>query len=116
MERDAKAYLWDVREAGKAIQNFVAEVDFEHYADNEMLSSAVERKFEIMGEALNQLSKRDVALAERVPDYRQIVAFRNLLIHGYAAVDSRRVWRIIQESLPGLIASVEVLLGDDENQ
>ena len=52
------------------------------------------------GEALNQLSKADPALAASIPDLPRIIAFRNVLIHGYAVVEHPRVWRIIQESLP----------------
>jgi len=42
----------------------------------------VERKFEIIGESLNQLAKQDPASASRIPRIEEIVAFRNLLIHG----------------------------------
>jgi hypothetical protein len=38
--------------------------------------------FEIIAEALSQIAKLDPPLAQRIPDLRQIVAFRNLLIHG----------------------------------
>jgi predicted nucleotidyltransferase len=50
-------------------------------------------KFEIIGEARAQLSKLDPALARRIPDIRQIIAFRNVLIHGYATIEHDRVWR-----------------------
>jgi uncharacterized protein with HEPN domain len=42
----------------------------------------------------------DATLAARVPDIREIIAFRNVLIHGYAVVEHDRVWRIAEESLP----------------
>lgn len=51
-------------------------------------------------------------MAARIPDLAEIAAFRNLLIHGYAAVDHPRVWRIVQESLPGLRAVVAALLDE----
>jgi len=82
MPHDPRAYLWDAREAADAILGFVAGVDLDTYAAKSLLHSAVERKFEVIGEALNQLSKTDPALAARVPGLAQIVAFRNLLIHG----------------------------------
>jgi uncharacterized protein with HEPN domain len=63
----------------------------------------VERKFEIIGEALNQLSKLDAAMAARIPDLAQIVVFRNQRIHGYATVNVGTVWNITQNALPALL-------------
>ena len=91
MQRDPHAYLWDVSEATDAILSFVANISFDQYATTPLLYSAVERQFEIIGEALNQLSKAAPTLADRIPGLAQIVAFRNLLIHGYATVDHPRV-------------------------
>jgi uncharacterized protein with HEPN domain len=87
-------------------------MDAAAYANNAMAQAAVERKFEIIGEALNQLSKYDAAMAGRIPDLRQIVAFRNQLIHGYATVKVGTVWNIAQSALPALLASVQVLLDE----
>lgn len=112
MQRDARAYLWDVREAATAIQGFIAGIEFAAYADSPLLHSAVERKFEVIGEALNQLARHDPDLALRIPETAQIVAFRNLLIHGYAVVEHGRVWRVARESLPGLVDRVNVLLDE----
>jgi uncharacterized protein with HEPN domain len=112
MQHDSRAYLWDVRQAADAILDFVAGLDWKTYADTQVIHAAVERKFQIIGEALNQLSKADPALAARIPDLTQIVAFRNVLIHGYAVVEHPRVWRIIQESLPPLHAKVVALLDE----
>ena len=112
MRRDARAYLWDIQHAVDGISKFLTGVDFDAYAQSELLQAAVERKFEIIGEALAQLSKSDPKLAARVPDVRDVIAFRNVLIHGYATIDHRRVWHVIQESLPGLRAAVTALLGE----
>jgi uncharacterized protein with HEPN domain len=49
--------------------------------------SAVERKFEILGEALGRLARIDPALAARIPEASHIVAFSQFLIHGYAMVE-----------------------------
>ena len=112
MQRDPRAFLWDVREAAQAIQSFSAGLDVKGYVGNELVQAAVERKFEVIGEALNQLAKLDAAMAARIPDVPQVVAFRNQLIHGYATVNPDTVWNIAQNSLPGLLAAVQGLLDD----
>jgi len=112
MQRDPRAFLWDVREAALSIQSFTAGMDAAAYAANDMAQSAVERKFEIVGEALNQLGKLDGALAARIPDLPQIVAFRNQLIHGYATVKVGTVWNVMQNALPPLLAAVQALLDE----
>ena len=87
-------------------------MDAAAYAANEMAQSAVERKFEIIGESLNQLAKLDDALAASIPDLPQIVAFRNQLIHGYATVNVGTVWNVMQNALPPLLVAVQVLLDE----
>jgi uncharacterized protein with HEPN domain len=110
MPRDPRSFLFDVREAADAISAFIAPVDFDGYAASPLIHSAVERKFEIIGEALNLLSKSEPALARQVPDLERIVAFRNLLIHGYSGVNHARVWAIANELLPGLRQAVSEIL------
>jgi uncharacterized protein with HEPN domain len=112
MQRDPRAFLWDVREAALAIQTFTAGMDVTSFESDAMAQAAVERKFEVIGEALNQLAKTDATLAARVPKLPQIVAFRNQLIHGYATVNVGTVWNIAQTALPDLIAAVQELLDE----
>jgi len=116
LQREPKAYLWDAREAVDAIAVFTRGMTREDFQQDLLLRSAVERQFEIVGESLNQLARRDQTLAGQIPDLPHIVAFRNILIHGYAIVDNDRVWRVIQESLPELRKAVDRLLGDDPTE
>ena len=51
MERDPRAYLWDVQQAANAIDQFIAGLDATGYAGNALVRAAVERQFEIIGEA-----------------------------------------------------------------
>jgi uncharacterized protein with HEPN domain len=89
-----------------------ARKSFADFDSDLVLRSAVERQFEILGEALNRLDRLDATLAARVPNLRQIVAFRNVLIHGYALIDRARVWRVVQDDLPTLRAVLDDLLAD----
>jgi uncharacterized protein with HEPN domain len=112
MMRDARACLWDMQNAADAIVRFIAGLDMRSYAETELVHSAVERKFEIIGEALGQLAELDPVLAGRIPDIREIIAFRNVLIHGYAVTEHDRVWRIAETSLPDLRAAVATRLNE----
>lgn len=112
MQHDPRAFLWDVREAARAIQAFTEGLDTKAYVGSELVQAAVERKFEVIGEALNQLAKLDAATAARIPDVPQIVAFRNQLIHGYATINPSTVWNIVQNALPGLLVAVQQLLDE----
>lgn len=112
MRRDPKAFLWDIRDSADAIAEFTTGRTFKDYQRDRMLRSAVERQFEIIGEALGQMSKVAPDIATQIPDFARIVAFRNLLIHGYAVVDDAIVWRTLKEDLPALRASADRLLSD----
>lgn len=79
-----------------------------------MLRSAVERQFEIIGEALNQLLRREPGLSERISDASVIIAFRNRLIHGYASVSDEVVWGVVERYLPVLSSEVRDLLAENE--
>jgi uncharacterized protein with HEPN domain/predicted nucleotidyltransferase len=110
LRRDPKSLLWDARDAAKAIADMTAGKSFSDFDSDLVLRSAVERQFEILGEALAQLARLDPTLAARIPDLRQIVAFRNVLIHRYARIDRARVWRAVEDDLPPLRAILKDLL------
>jgi uncharacterized protein with HEPN domain len=112
MQRDPRAYLWDARQAAERVVAFVAGRTWQEYETDDLLRSAVERQFEIVGEALNKLHHSDPGLAEEIADLPRIVAFRNVLIHGYATVDDRLVWEIATERAERLVGTLNGLLGE----
>jgi uncharacterized protein with HEPN domain len=112
MRRDPRAYLWDVREAADAIASFTQGRSFEDYAADLMFRSAVERQLAIIGEALSRLARVDQGLAARIPELRRVIAFRNVLIHGYDQIDDAGVWRIVEADLAPLRIRVAALLGE----
>jgi uncharacterized protein with HEPN domain len=112
MDHDPRAYLWDAKESADAIAEFVRGRTFEDYVADVMLRSAVERQFEIIGEALRRLEKAAPDLALRLPERSKAIPFRNILIHGCDSIDHAIVWRTIHESLPPLHARVAALLDE----
>ncbi len=92
MHPDPRVLLADVEQAGEAIERFTEGMDQAAYASDSRTQAAVERKFEIIGEALNILSPPNPELAKPVPRKRKVIDFRNLLIHGYSSVNPEPVW------------------------
>lgn len=114
MQPDPRAYLWDAMHAAELLAEFSKGKSFSDYQADALLSSAVERQFEIIGEALNKLSKVDAELAAAIPELGRIVAFRNILIHGYATVDDALVWQLLTDKLPGLERTLRELLAQQD--
>ncbi|CAA9370166.1 MAG: Protein of unknown function DUF86, BT0167 group [uncultured Chloroflexia bacterium] len=114
MQPDAPKLLEDIRDAAAFIADVTRGIAQDEYIRNRMLRQSVERNFEIIGEAMRRLAQRAPTTAPRITGYAQIIAFRNLLIHGYDLVDHRVVWKVIQRDVPFLLAEVVALLTPDE--
>ena len=114
MQLESLSLLYDVRKAAKLIGSFTLDRSFEDYLADPMLRSAVERQFEIIGEALSKLLKLDPGIVAQIDDYRRIISFRNVLIHGYAVVVDQLVWEIAETKLPALLTVTESLLQSHE--
>jgi len=110
MQLESKKILEDIRLASADILDFISKKTFDDYENDRMLQSAVERQFEIIGEALNRLSRIDPATASKISHFQRIISFRNILIHGYDIVENAVVWDVIQQDLPKLHKHAKNLL------
>jgi len=99
---ESRKYLWDVLQAAALIQEFVGGRSLDDYLGDAFLRSAVERQLQIIGDALGQLARRDPEMAKTIPELPRVVAFRNILVHGYADIDNELVWGVLRTSLPAL--------------
>lgn len=102
--------LLDVVNACEAIAAFTEGKDFTAYEGDHLLRSAVERQFEIIGEALNRSVTVEPSLAGKIPDLHRIVGLRHRLIHGYDNVDDEILWDALQTKLESLKSQVESAL------
>lgn len=112
MQRDPRAYLWDAHYAAEAILTFTFRKRRRDFEESLLPRSAVERQFVVIGEALNRLAPLDSDLANQIPDLPRIVAFRNILVHGYASVDNDAAWQAVRDYLPPLESRLRQLLDD----
>jgi len=114
MRPESKKYLWDALNAATGVAGFVANCSFEEYLADFKTRSAVERQLQIIGEALAQLRSKDPEAAAQIPELPRVVAFRNILVHGYADVDQKIVWGVIVTALQRLQDRLREMLGDDD--
>ena len=94
----------------RRVSKFLGNRSLGEYLADELCQSAVERQLEIAGDALGQLRKLDAVLFGKIPDGDLVVAFRNVLAHGYATLDHRRVYEIASSRAGELLKTLETLL------
>jgi uncharacterized protein with HEPN domain len=111
MKRKTPKLLDDIRDAAAFIENAAKGKSLEQYRADRLLRHAVERNFEIIGEAINRLMRSDPEVADRIEHARVVVGFRNALAHGYDLIDDEKVWQTIVRDVPDLRRQVELLMG-----
>ena len=101
-------YLSDVLLAIEFIEDFLRNINsFKDYESDKKTQSAVERQLVIIGEALNHYRK-----SEQHPEIskdKQIVAFRNRLVHSYDSIDNSIVWVILEKHLKPLKEEIKLI-------
>ena len=107
--RETLKYLQDIVDACARLAEFTERKSYNDYCRESLLRSAVERQFEIIGEALNQALKVDPKLAESISNSGRIIAFRNRLIHAYGEISNELVWSILETQLPRLDAEARTV-------
>ena len=108
MTDKTRKYLFDILEAVNSIENYILNVDFIQYQKNKMVRRAVEREFEIIGEAMNAMLRADDSI--QITSAERIIGMRNRVIHGYDKIDNGLVWGTIKKHLPILKEEVSGLL------
>lgn len=101
MSRDPKLYLGDILTCIDKILSWTEGLTIDLFESDEMVFDAVLRNLEIMGEAVKGLPL-EITEANPHLDWRAMSDFRNRLAHGYFAVDTDIVWKVIVNRLPGM--------------
>ncbi len=105
----SKKYLSDILIAIDLIEKFTIDVkDFYQYSNDLKTQSAVERQLAIIGEALNKLRKLDAGITIQYD--KQIIGFRNRLVHAYDSIDNSIVWAILHKHLNKLKFEINTLM------
>ncbi len=97
------------------IQEFTMDLTYEAYLGSSLVQSAVERQFEILGEAARRLSD-EFRQAHPEIDWRKIIGLRNILIHRYDEIRQQTIWTTVISELELLLAQLEILLSSLPNE
>jgi uncharacterized protein with HEPN domain len=109
MSDEVNKLLTDILNSIQLIEDYTKDVKlFEKYISDRKLKDSVERRIEIIGEAMSAILKIEPGIA--ITNSRKIVNTRNKLIHGYDEVEDVVVWEVVKRYLPVLKMEVEKLL------
>ncbi len=97
--RNHRLYLKDILDAMEAIERFVGSMEFEDFKRDDKTSSAVIRKFEIVGEAAKNIPETIKQKYSSIP-WREMGGMRDRLIHFYFGIKYELVWRTIKDVIP----------------
>lgn len=92
MDKDIKVWLYDAAQAIDEIEGYFANspMIFADFQADIKTKRAVERNLEIIGEAINRITKKDNSFA--IDNTRKIIDTRNRIIHGYDSVSDDLIW------------------------
>jgi len=113
MPRSQLLYLTDISEAAENIRSYVGDLTFDEFKNDRMRIDAVVRNFEIIGEAVKNLSD-DLKKKFPATDWKSVAGFRDTLIHGYFGVDLEILWDIIAHKIPVLQKEIAMIIAHEK--
>jgi uncharacterized protein with HEPN domain len=118
MDKKVLKWLFDVKVAINEIESYFdnEKMDFFEYKKNSMRKRAVERNLEIVGEAINRITKEDKSFSKKITDSHAIIGLRNQVIHAYDNISDETIWAILTNHLPKLKIEINKLLEDSTPQ
>lgn len=108
-KRDYTDFIQDIVDAIDSIKEFIGNMTFEEFSNDDKTISAVTRKFEIIGEAANRIPKNIQAKHKLVP-WSYMIGMRNKIIHDYDGINLMIIFDSAKEDLEKLIPILKKLL------
>jgi len=111
MPRDYNAYLKDILDAIRKIENYTKAISFDDFVENELITDGVVRNLEVIGEAVKNIPE-DVKDKKPEVEWKKIAGLRDILIHDYFGIDEDIVWDTVKNKLPELKEKINELLSE----
>jgi uncharacterized protein with HEPN domain len=107
-DREWRFYLDDMIDFAEKVLAYTEALDQQAFIDNGLNYDATVRNLELLGEAATHIPSEQREACPAIP-WRQIIATRNRLIHGYLGIDNDTLWSIIGDDIPGLLSELRKL-------
>jgi uncharacterized protein with HEPN domain len=112
MFHDVTQSVMDAVDACRAIQEFSKGQTLENYQTDRLRRLAIERLFEILGEALNRVDAADPSFRDQLPEMGNIIGMRNRIAHGYDNVQDEVIWLAVEKRIPDLTVKLATWLDE----
>src|SRR3989338_863180 len=108
-KRNYKLFIKDIADAMEHIEEFIGDMTLEEIEADEKTSSAVIRKFEVIGEAVKHIPNK-IKEEHNGIQWKSMAGMRDRLIHAYFGIDYKLVWAAIKIEIPKLKPKLAKLL------
>ena len=109
MKRDYRLFFEGILDSTEKIEEFVADMSFDEFVNDDKTSSAVMRKLEIIGEATKNLPG-DIRRKYKGLPWREMARMRDKITHAYFGINYKIVWNVIKERLPENKPTIQQIL------
>jgi uncharacterized protein with HEPN domain len=113
MKRNHKLFVKDILDCIEKINEFIGDLDFEKFVEDDKTKSAVVRKLEIIGEATKNIPKQIRQKYRELP-WTDMAGMRDKIAHFYFGIDYSIVWEVIKERLPEIKPIIQKILKEME--
>jgi uncharacterized protein with HEPN domain len=114
LSRTTLERLTDIRDAARDLLDFVGTMESEAIhalpATDRMAHRAIKTALVEIGEAI-KMSPPEITLRHPAIDWRGFARLRDVITHGYFGLDQERLWPIIRDEIPNLLAAIDHELG-----
>lgn len=108
-KKNERFFLYDIKIALEKILRYTEDMTFKTFISDDKTKDAVERNFEIIGEAVKNLPEEFRNKYPQIP-FKQVAGMRDKLIHDYFGIDYEIVWKTIKDKLPEFREAIENIL------
>ena len=111
MSSDNKVFLKDILDSMKLIEEYVEDMDFEEFKNDQRTIDAVIRNIEIIGEATKQIPDDVKDKNSEIP-WEEMARMRDKMIHGYFSIMQEILWETVKHDIPETRSLIKELLED----